>query len=256
MDDARSSAARVLEHTPASDSHIRPVRWPAPLVLLIEQDSALRAELHAALIEHDFRVVDASSDTEGLTLASGHNPDLVLAGDHPPEIDAVSITTKLRSWSAAPILVVSARSAEHDKVAALDAGANDYVTRPFGTPELLARMRVWLRHVRRGDAPASILQVGDVRVDLEKHLAFVAERELHVTPIEYKLLVMFLRHPGKVLTHDHLLTSVWGLAYARETHYVRVCVGRLRHKIERDLMHPRIIFTQSRVGYRLRANDA
>jgi two-component system KDP operon response regulator KdpE len=226
-----------------------------PLVLVVEDDRRMRKYLRTTLADQRFRVVDAESGSEGLIQASGHNPDLVILDFGLPDFDGIQVTTKLREWTAAPILMLSARDEEHDKVAALDAGANDYLTKPFGTGELLARIRVWLRHTQRASADSlgSTLEVGELRIDFGRRLAFVGDREVRLTPTQYKLFGTMMRNAGKVLTHEQILFSVWGPAYTKETQYLRVYMGQLRQKFEEDPARPRYLVTEPGVGYRLRA---
>jgi two-component system KDP operon response regulator KdpE len=226
-----------------------------PLVLVVEDDRRMRKYLRATLTDQRFRVVDAESGSEGLIQASGHNPDLVILDFGLPDFDGIQVTTKLREWTAAPILMLSARDEEHDKVAALDAGANDYLTKPFGTGELLARIRVWLRLTQRANSDSldSTLSVGELRIDFGKRLAFVGDREVRLTPTQYKLFGTMMRNAGKVLTHEQILFSVWGPAYTKETQYLRVYMGQLRQKLETDPARPRYLVTEPGVGYRLRS---
>jgi two-component system KDP operon response regulator KdpE len=256
---ARDSAASALETLASLDEDLEVERQALrrdalPLVLLVDRDFSVRRSLGSALRAGGFKVVDAQTGAQGLALARSYNPDVVLLGEGSPDIDAIAVTRNLRTWTEAPVLFLSTSADEHGKVAALDAGANDFLTRPFGTSELLARIRVWIRCTRRGDpgAPGSELAVEDIRVDLAKRLAYVRGEEVHFTPIEFKLLTFFLRNVGKVVTHERVLVAVWGQAYARETQYLRVFVGQLRQKIERDPAHPRHLVTQPGVGYRLR----
>ncbi len=225
-----------------------------PLILVVEDDRRMRKYLRATLVDQRFRVVDAETGAEGLIQASGHNPDLVLLDFGLPDFDGIHVTTKLREWTAAPILMISARDEEYDKVAALDAGANDYLTKPFGTSELLARIRVWLRQTQRAgsDTLDSNLEVGELRIDFGRRLAFVGEREVRLTPTQYKLFGTLMRNAGKVLTHEQILFTVWGPAYTKETQYLRVYMGQLRQKFEDDPARPRYLITEPGVGYRLR----
>jgi two-component system KDP operon response regulator KdpE len=225
-----------------------------PLVLVVEDDRRMRRYLRATLSDQKFRVVDTENGSEGLTQAAAHNPDLVILDFGLPDFDGIHVTTKLREWTAAPILMLSARDEEYDKVAALDAGANDYLTKPFGTGELLARIRVWLRHMQRASADAldSTLEVGELRIDFAKRLAFVRDREVRLTPTQYKLFGTMMRNAGKVLTHEQILFAVWGPAYTKETQYLRVYMGQLRQKFENEPAKPRYLVTEPGVGYRLR----
>jgi two-component system KDP operon response regulator KdpE len=228
-----------------------------PLVLVVEDDLRMRKYLRSTLTDEHFRVVDADSGSQALIQASGHNPDLVVLDFVLPDFDAVQVTTKLREWTAVPILILSAHDDEHDKIAALDAGANDFLTKPFGTRELLARIRVWLRHTQRADTKSleSALEVGDLRIDFARRIASVRGNEVRLTPTQYKLFGVLMRNAGKVLTHEQILFMVWGPAYTKETQYLRVYMGKLRQKFETDPARPRYFTTEPGVGYRLRADS-
>ncbi len=224
----------------------------APLVLVIEDEPQMRRFLRAALESHDYRFVEAANGREGTAQATGRNPDVILLDLGLPDGDGIDLTRRLREWSATPIIVISARGQEQDKIAALDAGADDYLTKPFGTGELLARLRVALRHSQRvGDRPEPVFTVGELQVDLGARRVFVAETEVHLTPTEYKLLTTLVQHAGKVITHRHLLKEVWGPNATEHTHYLRVYMTQLRHKLERDPARPRYLLTEPAVGYRL-----
>ncbi len=229
-----------------------------PLVLLVEDDRRMRKFLRQTLAEQRLRVVETETGAEALTQASSHNPDLVVLDFSLPDLDGVQVTTRLREWTAVPILIVSARDEPSEKIAVLDAGANDYLTKPFATGELLARIRVWLRQTQRAHAASlgSQLDVGPLRIDFDKRLAFVDEREVRLTPTQYKLFATMMRNAGKVLTHEQILFAVWGPAYTRETQYLRVYMGQLRQKFEYDSARPRYFITEPSVGYRLRADLA
>jgi two-component system KDP operon response regulator KdpE len=223
----------------------------APLVLVVEDESPIRRFLRAALAEA-YRFNEAESGEEGLRVAVAQPPDLVVLDLGLPDIDGLEVIKRLREWSSAPIIVLSARGQEHDKVAALDAGADDYLTKPFGVGELLARVRVALRHAARaGDGDGTQIRIDQLLVDLGARRVFVGEREVHLTPLEYRLLVTLARHTGKVLTHRFLLKEVWGPGEAAETHYLRVYMAALRRKIEIDPARPRYLLTEQGVGYRL-----
>jgi two-component system KDP operon response regulator KdpE len=242
---------------PSSDPlHPLSARAAMPLVLVVEDDRGMRRYLSTTLADQRLRVVDAQTGAEALVQASGHNPDLVILDLVLPDMDGIHVTTKLREWTVAPILIVSGKDEDAEKVAALDAGANDYLTKPFSTNELLARIRVWLRHIQRASADtlSPVLEVGDLRIDFGKRLAFSAGREIRLTPTQYKLFAALMRNAGKVLTHEQILFSVWGPAYTKETQYLRVYMGKLRHKFEKDPARPRYFITESGVGYRLRAD--
>ncbi len=222
-----------------------------PLVLVVEDDAQLRRFLRAALGSHGFRLVEAGTVKEGEQLATSHNPDVFLLDLGLPDGDGVDLARRLREWTRAPIIVLSARGREEDKVNALDAGADDYLTKPFGVNELLARLRVALRHARASPAGEPVLEAGPLRVDLARREVTVAGRELRLTPTEFKLLALLARHAGKVLTHRQILKEVWG-PNASEAHWVRVHMAELRKKVEEDPARPRLLVTEPGVGYRLR----
>ncbi|HXY68053.1 MAG TPA: response regulator [Gemmatimonadales bacterium] len=224
----------------------------APTVLVIEDEPQMRRFLKASLEAHDYRLVEAVTAREGLAQAAGRTPDVILLDLGLPDLDGIELTRRLREWSRVPVIVISARGREQDKIAALDAGADDYLTKPFGLGELLARLRVALRRVA-GDGGEPVFAVGDLRVDLGARLVYRRDREVHLTPIEYKLLATLVRHAGKVLTHRQLLKEVWGPNAVEHTHYVRVYLTQLRHKLEDDPSRPRYLLTESGVGYRLKA---
>ncbi|HVH66696.1 MAG TPA: response regulator [Gemmatimonadales bacterium] len=225
-----------------------------PLVLVIEDELQMRRFLRAALESHAYRVVEATTAREGVTQATGRNPDVILLDLGLPDGDGIDLTRRMREWSATPIIVISARGKEQDKIAALDAGADDYLTKPFAVGELLARLRVALRHAARAPNAAAepAFAVGELRVDLVHRQVFVADREVHLTPTEYKLLALLVRNAGKVLTHRQLLKEAWGPNAVEHTHYVRVYMTQLRHKLERDPTRPQYLLTEAGVGYRLR----
>ncbi len=229
---------------------------PAPVVLLIEDEPQMRRFLRAALENEAYRLVEATTAREGLAQAAGQNPDLILLDLGLPDGDGIDLTRRLREWARMPIVVISARGQERDKVAALDAGADDYLTKPFGVGELLARMRVALRHAARaaGQPDEPVFTTGELRVDLEHRRVFAREREVHLTPTEYKLLVVLVRHAGKVLTHRQLLNQVWGANTVTQTPVLRVHMAELRHKLERDPAQPQHLLTEPGVGYRLRVD--
>ena len=215
----------------------------------------MRRFLRAALGAQDYRLVEATTAREGLAQAASRNPDVILLDLGLPDRDGLELTRELREWSAIPIIVLSARGREQDKVAALDLGADDYLTKPFGVEELLARIRVALRHAAHppGAPPEPVFEAGDIRVDLVRREVRRGEQEVHLTPTEYKLLTLLIRHAGKVLTHRQLLKEVWGTNYADQSHYVRVYMAQLRQKLEADPARPRLLVTEPGVGYRLKA---
>ena len=225
-----------------------------PVVLVIEDDPPIRRFLRTSLTGHGYDVVEADAGQQALALAAQQPPDLVVLDLGLPDLDGIEVIRRLREWLAAPIVIVSARGQEKDKVAALDAGADDYLTKPFGAGELLARLRVALRHaatLAAQSAPATTFAVGDLKVDLSARRVFLAGAEIHLTPIEYKLLTTLIRHAGKVLTHKFLLQEVWGPPYLDQTHYLRIFMAALRRKIESVPARPRYLLTEQGVGYRL-----
>jgi two-component system KDP operon response regulator KdpE len=225
-----------------------------PLVLLVEDELSMRKFLRASLTAHGFRLVEATTAREGLALATSHNPEVILLDLGLPDEDGIELTRKLRAWSRVPIIVISARGREDDKVLALDAGADDYVTKPFGVNELLARVRVALRHAQAAQvsSASTIVDLGGLQIDLERRRVLVDEQEVHLTPIEYRLLTLLARQAGKVLTHRHMLKEIWGAHHMEQTHYLRVRMAELRKKIERDPARPEWLLTEPGVGYRLR----
>ena len=228
-------------------------------MLVIEDEVAMRRLLRATLEAHGFRVADAATIDAGRRAAVGASPALVILDLGLPDGDGLALVRSLREWSQVPIIVVSAREREADKVRALDAGADDYVTKPFGTGELLARMRVALRHAAAiADAPSpdAIVEVGPIRIDHGRHEVTVDGRTVHLTPIEFRLLALLSHHPGRVLTHRHLLREIWGPGAVEHTHYLRVHMGALRRKIELDPARPRWLLTEPGVGYRMRDPEA
>jgi len=222
-------------------------------VLVIEDDPQIQRFLAAALEAHGYRLEIAASGAEGLRLATLHQPDLVIVDLGLPDITGLQVIERLRQWYARPILVLSARSLESDKVAALDLGADDYLTKPFGVGELLARLRVAQRHqAQRGaDTPATCAEVGNIRIDLAARRVQRDGSDIHLTPIEYKLFATLVQHRGKVLTHRQLLREVWGAAHVESPQYLRIYMRALRHKIEADPARPRWLLTEVGVGYRL-----
>ena len=238
----------------ARDSAAARASGVPPIVLAIEDEAQILRFLRAALTSHGFRFAEATSGEEGLRQAATRAPDVIVLDLGLPDVDGLEVTRRLRAWSAVPIVVLSARGQERDKIAALDAGADDYVTKPFGVGELMARLRVALRRGgRHGDeAPDGVVEIGKLRIDLERRLVLRGGSEVHLTPIEYRLLALLARHPGRVLTHDQLLREVWGPGYAHQTHYLRVYMAQLRHKLEEDPARPRHLVTEPGVGYRLR----
>jgi two-component system KDP operon response regulator KdpE len=223
-----------------------------PLVLLIEDEPGIRRFLRVTLSNHGYRVTEAATAEEGLDKAAAARPDLILLDLGLPDRDGLGVIKEIREWSRTPVVVLSARDADQAKVAALDLGADDYLTKPFSAEELLARLRVALRHALQAEGPAQpVFVAGDLRVDLARRLVFVGEKEVHLTPIEYNLLAALVKHAGKVLTHRQLLNAAWGPEYGYEAHYLRVYMAQLRRKLEADPANPRYLRTETGVGYRL-----
>ena len=224
------------------------------LILLIEDEPQMRRFLRITLQAQGFRLVEAATAQEGLMQATTRNPDVVLLDLGLPDLDGLEVTKRLREWTQIPIIVISAREQERDKVKALDAGADDYLTKPFNAGELMARIRVALRHAARNhaDQQEPVFTLENLRVDLAKRQVFVNNEEVHLTPIEYKLLTMLIRHAGKVITHTQLLKEVWGPAHVNEVQYLRVYMTQLRHKLETDPARPRFFMNEPGIGYRLK----
>ena len=224
-----------------------------PLVLIVDDELPIRRFLRVSLAGEGYRVVEAATAAEALQQIAAQRPDVVVLDLGLPDRDGLTLTREVREWSSVPIVVLSVRDRESDKVAALEAGADDYLTKPFGVGELMARLRVALRHaaIAGGTADEPMFSTGELRVDLARRQVFVAEREIRLTPIEYKLLALLVKNAGKVLTHRQLLRQVWGPEYGDENHYVRVYVAQLRRKIEADPARPRYLRTEPGVGYRL-----
>jgi two-component system KDP operon response regulator KdpE len=226
---------------------------PPPVVLLVEDEPQMRRFLRSALATQHLELVEAATAREGLAQAAGRKPDVVLLDLGLPDHDGIEVTRRLREWSTVPIIVLSARGREQDKVDALDAGADDYLTKPFGIGELLARMRVALRHGAARAAPAedAVFEAEGVRVDLARRQVSRHGEPVRLTPTEYRLLSLLVRHAGRVLTHRHILREVWGPGAQTESHYLRVYVNQLRQKLEADPARPRLLVTEPGVGYRL-----
>lgn len=235
------------------DDPRRSIRW---IVLLADADRELRRQLRATLVENHYRVIETGRGAEALKLASMHNPDIVLLASSLPDLEGVHVTSRLREWSSAPILVISSNDAEAETVAALDAGANDFLKAPPRQGELLARIRVWLRTTQcSANSLGTVLEVGELRIDLARRRASVDGRDVRLTPKQYRLFAEMMRNAGKVMSHERLLIAVWGPAYATEKDYVRVYMGKLRQKFERDPSRPYYFLTEEGIGYRLRTAD-
>jgi len=222
--------------------------------LVIEDEAQMRRFLRASLPPHGYVLVEAPTGREGIANAGASNPDIILLDLGLPDMDGIDVTKQLREFTKTPIIVLSAREQDQHKVAVLDAGADDYLTKPFSVSELLARIRVARRHSenRNGDDTGSVFSVGTLRLDLGKRQVFVSEREVHLTPIEYKLLSALARNAGRVVTHQQLLREVWGTRYGTQTQYLHVYMGQLRSKLEAEPTRPRLLMTEPGVGYRLK----
>lgn len=224
-----------------------------PLILIIEDEAPIRRFLRASLPLHNYRWVEAATAAEGLHQAAAQRPDVVILDLGLPDMDGLEVLGRLRGWSDVPVLVLSAREQEAEKIAALDAGADDYLTKPFGIGELLARLRVAMRHGARRAAPeAPRYEMGDWKVDFAARRVFVGDHEVHLTPTEYRLLQALIRHAGKVLTHRQLLRELSADEHDDASHTLRVHISSLRRKMEPDPARPRHLITEPGVGYRLR----
>jgi two-component system KDP operon response regulator KdpE len=224
-------------------------------VLVVEDEPEIRRFLRSSLGAEGYRVVESASGERGAIDAGTHKPDLAIVDLGLPDIDGVEVIRRIRAWSPMPVVVLSARAQERAKIEALDAGADDYITKPFGVGELLARVRVALRHATR--SPSGIaLSLGKAKVDLEKRRASRDGQDVHLTPIEFKLIASLAKHLGMVVTHRQLLREVWGPSHVDQTHYLRIYMKQLRDKLELDPVRPRHLLTETGVGYRLVADEA
>lgn len=221
-------------------------------LLVIDDELAIRRFLKASVDPALYEVVEAEDGLTGVRLAATENPDLILLDLGLPDLDGVEVTRRIREWSQTPIIILSARGADDDKVIALDAGANDYLTKPFSVAELFARVRVALRSVQHNPA-ASIVTIGDLTIDIANHRVIRGESDVRLTKTEFRMLALMARNLGKVLTHTQILREVWGPEYEDELHYLRVYAQQIRTKIEEDPTQPRILITETGIGYRLRA---
>jgi two-component system KDP operon response regulator KdpE len=223
-----------------------------PVVVVIEDEPQIRRFLRATLQGQGYRLFESATGADGLMEAASRQPDVVIVDLGLPDMDGLDVIRRLREWSSVPVIVLSARGGERDKVLALDVGADDYIEKPFGTDELLARIRVALRHAAGGARPAdAVFKLGGLHVDQGKRQVRIDDTDVHLTPIEYRLLTTMVRHAGKVLTHRQLLREVWGPNHVEDAHYLRVYMGQLRRKIERNPAQPRYLLTEPGVGYRL-----
>jgi two-component system KDP operon response regulator KdpE len=224
------------------------------MILVIEDEPQMQRFLRIVLQGQGYSFIEAQTGQEGLAQAATRSPDIILLDLGLPDIDGLEVTRRLREWSDIPIIVLSAREQEQDKIRALDAGADDYLTKPFGAGELLARIRVAVRHkvMRQAGQGEPVFILDNLRVDMSQRQVFLNEQEVHLTPIEYKLLTVLIQNAGKVVTHSQLLKEVWGPSYSKETQYLRVYMTQLRHKLELDPARPRFLINEPGIGYRLK----
>jgi two-component system KDP operon response regulator KdpE len=224
-----------------------------PKILLIEDEQEIRRFLRVSLTGQGYDLVESSNGRDGIMQAASRQPELIILDLGLPDIDGMEVIREVRGWSRVPIIILSARGQEHQKVDALDAGADDYLTKPFSIGELVARIRVALRHALRdvGESVEPAFDSNGLRVDFVRRQVFVNEDEVHLTPNEYRLLTTLIKHAGKVITHKQLLQEVWGPDSIYETHYLRVYMAQLRRKIEADPARPRFLQTEPGVGYRM-----
>jgi len=226
----------------------------SPVIVVIEDDPAIRLFLRTGLSAHGFKVFEADRGKQGIIEAGVRKADLIILDLGLPDMDGVDVIKTIREWSTMPIIILSARSNEQNKIDALDAGADDYLTKPFGLGELLARIRVSMRHsVSCPEQDQNgVFTSGALKVDLLKRQVFVGDREVHLTPIQYRLLSVLIKNAGKVLTHQSLLKEVWGPSYKDNSHYLRIYMSQLRQKLEKDPAQPQYLLTESGIGYRLK----
>jgi two-component system, OmpR family, KDP operon response regulator KdpE len=224
-------------------------------ILIVDDEPQILRALRAGLTAHDYEVISAADGEEALDKAAAELPDAVILDINMPRKSGLEVCKQLREWSKVPIIMLSVRDAERDKVAALDLGADDYLTKPFGTDELLARLRVALRHANQGDSAAPVVRVGAVEIDLARHLVRRGEEEVHLTVTEFKLLAYLATHIGRVLTHKQILEHVWGAGYENETQNLRVYISQIRRKLDPDEQQPQMITTEPGVGYRFLADE-
>jgi two-component system KDP operon response regulator KdpE len=223
-------------------------------IVVIEDDPAIRLFLRTGLGAHGFKVFEADTGRQGIIEAGVRKPDLIILDLGLPDMEGVEVIKTIREWSVMPIIILSARSTEQQKIDALDAGADDYLTKPFGLGELLARIRVAMRHSTSSPEQdqSGVFTTGALKINLLKRQVFVDDREVHLTPIQYRLLSVLIKNAGKVLTHQFLLKEVWGPSYKDNSHYLRIYMSQLRQKLETDPAQPEYLLTDSGVGYRLK----
>ena len=222
-------------------------------IIVIEDEAQIRRFLRTTLASEGYKVIEAETGKQGLIEAATCKPDLIILDLGLPDMDGVEVVKGVRAWSSVPVIILSARAQESDKISALDAGADDYLVKPFGVGELLARIRVALRHVSSAanGKEEGVFSVDELKVDMIHRKVTVGGMEVHLTPIEYRLLTVLVKHAGKVLTHRLLLKEVWGPSYVERAHYLRIYMGTLRHKLEKNAARPRFLLTEVGVGYRL-----
>jgi two-component system KDP operon response regulator KdpE len=224
-----------------------------PLVLVVEDEAQMRTFVKIALEAYGFTTLEAATAEDGIRQAAAHVPDIVLLDLGLPDGDGSEVTRRIREWSSLPILVISARDAEASKVKALDEGADDYITKPFGAAELMARVRVALRKAAPRETPADVVQIGtEIRVDMRNRVVVVRDEEVHLAPVEYKLLVALVRRAGRVVVYKELIDQVWGADQGQQVQTLRVYMAQLRRKLERQPARPKYLLTETGVGYRLR----
>jgi two-component system KDP operon response regulator KdpE len=227
------------------------------VVLVVEDEAPIRRFLKAALEDQGFKMLEATAGAPAIAMAASHNPDIILLDLGLPDMDGLEVIKNIREWSSTPIIVISARGKDTEKVAGLDAGADDYLAKPFSLEELSARLRVVIRRLTqsRGGKDEPVLEAGELKVDLARRMVWRGGEEIHLTPIEFKLLAVLARHSGRVLTHRQLLKEVWGQASDEQTHYLRNYIRTLRHKLEADPARPVYLRTEPGVGYRLKGSE-
>jgi len=223
-------------------------------ILLIEDERQMRRFLRVTLQSEKYCVLEAETANDGLSQAATRNPDIVLLDLGLPDMDGLEVIEKLREWSTVPVIVISAREQEGDKIKALDRGADDYLTKPFGAGELLARIRVALRHAapKSNDQGEAVFVAEELKIDFLKRQVYCGTREIHLTPIEYRLLTVLVKNAGRVMTHRQILKEVWGPPYVEQTHYLRVFMNQLRKKIETDSARPHFLLNEPGIGYRFK----
>lgn len=225
-----------------------------PLILIVEDEEGICNFISAILTSNDYNVIKTAKGKEAVSMAASYCPDLILLDLGLPDMDGLEVLKTIRQWTGIPVVVVSARGYEREKVEALDLGADDYITKPFGTPELLARIRTAIRHSQKNSngshSESDKITVGDLEINYVKRLVFIAEKEIHLTPIEYKIIVLLSKYIGKVLTHDFIIKEVWG-PYANEIQALRVNMANIRRKLEVNPAEPKYIVTEVGVGYRM-----